>query len=153
MKHEIEAMWMGRRRFNALLNGHTVVMDAPERAGGEDQGSIPKPFILSALAGCSGMDVVALLEKAACPVDSFDIKVSGELSKGQPMRYIAVHAVYAFRGASACEEQAISAVAKSHRELCGVSAMLQKIMPVTWDVVYNDRTVFSNHTDSTVATV
>ena len=135
MKHEIEAMWMGRRRFNALLNGHTVVMDAPERVGGEDQGSIPKPFVLSALAGCSGMDVVALLEKAGCVMDRFEIKVSGELSKGQPMQYTSAHAVYDFHGAPSCEQAAVAAVAKSHKELCGVSAMLQKIMPVTWEEI------------------
>jgi len=44
-KHSIETQWMGKMQFNALVNGHTVIMDAPERAGGEDNGPIPKPFI------------------------------------------------------------------------------------------------------------
>lgn len=65
MKHEIEAQWMGKMQFNALVNGHTIVMDAPERVGGEDHGPIPKPFILSALSGCTGMDVLAILKKSA----------------------------------------------------------------------------------------
>ena len=64
MTHEIETLWMGKMQFNTLVNGHTVVMDAPEKVGGEDNGPIPKPFILSALSGCTGMDVVALLRKA-----------------------------------------------------------------------------------------
>ena len=42
--HEIETQWMGKMQFNALVNGHTIIMDAPERVGGEDNGSIPKPF-------------------------------------------------------------------------------------------------------------
>ena len=29
MKHEIETQWMGKMQFNALVNGHTLVMDAP----------------------------------------------------------------------------------------------------------------------------
>jgi putative redox protein len=33
-KHEIETQWMGKMQFNALINGHSIVMDAPERAGG-----------------------------------------------------------------------------------------------------------------------
>ncbi len=33
MTHEIETQWMGKMQFNALVNGHTVVMDAPERIG------------------------------------------------------------------------------------------------------------------------
>ncbi len=32
----IETMWMGKMQFNALVDGHAVVMDAPERAGGEE---------------------------------------------------------------------------------------------------------------------
>src|SRR5690606_10439153 len=38
MIHEIEAQWMGKMQFNALVNGHTLIMDAPERVGGEDLG-------------------------------------------------------------------------------------------------------------------
>ena len=30
MTHEIETQWMGKMQFNALVNGHTVIMDAPE---------------------------------------------------------------------------------------------------------------------------
>ncbi len=34
MVHEIETQWMGKMQFNALVNGHTIIMDAPERIGG-----------------------------------------------------------------------------------------------------------------------
>jgi putative redox protein len=71
MAHEIEVQWMGKMQFNALVNGHTIVMDAPERVGGEDNGPIPKPFVLTALAGCTGMDIAAILRKAGKPVDDF----------------------------------------------------------------------------------
>ena len=50
-------------QFNALINGHTVVMDAPEKSGGDDMAPIPKPFVLAALSGCTGMDIIALLRK------------------------------------------------------------------------------------------
>lgn len=93
MTHEIETQWMGKMQFNALVNGHTIVMDAPERVGGEDQGPIPKPFILSALSGCTGMDVVAMLRKAGKEVTDFDMKVSGEISKQAPIEYTAIHLV------------------------------------------------------------
>ncbi len=76
MTHEIETQWMGKMQFNALVNGHTVIMDAPEKVGGEDNGPVPKPFVLTALSGCTGMDVVALLRKFGQPVDDFDIKQS-----------------------------------------------------------------------------
>jgi len=97
-KHEIETQWMGKMQFNTLVNGHTIIMDAPQRAGGEDNGPIPKPFVLTALSGCTGMDVVALLRKQGLSVDDLSIKVTGELSKQQPMQYIAIHVEYDIKG-------------------------------------------------------
>ncbi len=146
MAHEVETQWMGKMQFNALTNGHTVIMDAPEKSGGEDSAPIPKPFVLTALSGCTGMDIVALLRKAKKEVDSFDIKVTGELSKEAPIQYVSIHLVYTFKGYELNKEAALKAVSDSQEKYCGVSSMLKKIMPVTWDIVYNDILVFSNKT-------
>src|SRR6185312_10286717 len=104
MVHEVETQWMGKMQFNALVNGHTIIMDAPERVGGEDNGPIPKPLVLTALSGCTGMDVVSLLRKEGKDVNSFDVKVIGELSKDAPSRYVAIHLVYNFKGEEADKE-------------------------------------------------
>ncbi len=150
MNHTIETQWMGKMQFNCLVNGHTIIMDAPERVGGEDNGPIPKPFVLTALSGCTGMDVASLLRKANKEVSSFDIKVAGELSKGAPMEYTAIHLIYDFKGNEEDKEAALAAVMDSQEKYCGVSSMLKKIMPVTWDVIYNERTIFTNKKEVTV---
>lgn len=144
MAHVIETQWMGKMQFNALVEGHTIVMDAPEKVGGEDNGPIPKPFVLTALSGCTGMDVVAILRKGKHEVDSFDIKVSGELSKEAPIQYTSIHLQYDFKGSDEHKEAALNAVQLSQEKYCGVSSMLKKIMPVTWEVWYNEEKVFSN---------
>jgi len=144
MAHQVETQWMGKMQFNALINGHTVVMDAPEKSGGEDSAPIPKPFVLTALSGCTGMDVVAILRNAKKEVDSFDISVTGELSKVAPIQYISIHLVYTFKGDEINKEAVLQAVSDSQEKYCGVSSMLKKIMPVTWDIVYNTKLVFSN---------
>jgi len=146
MKHEIETQWMGKMQFNALVNGHTIVMDAPERVGGEDHGPIPKPFVLSALSGCTGMDVVAILRKAGTEVDNLNIRVTGEISKQPPIEYVAAHLVYDFKGKPEYRQAALQAVSDSQEKYCGISHMLKKIMPVTWEVVYNSEELFNNKT-------
>lgn len=146
MVHEVETQWMGKMQFNSLVNGHTIVMDAPERVGGEDHGPIPKPFVLSALSGCTGMDVVALLRKAEKEVTDLDIKVQGEISKKQPIEYVSIHVIYDFKGADDAKEAALQAVIDSQTKFCGVSSMLRKIMPVTWQVSYNGVEIFNNTT-------
>lgn len=141
MKHEIEALWMGKMQFNALVNGHTIIMDAPERAGGEDRGPIPKPFMLTALAGCTGMDVIALMRKQGAALEGCDVKVSGEINSTPPIVYTRIHVIYDLHGPSDHRDLALSVVRRSQEELCGVSTMLKKIVPVTWEVIYNDTVV------------
>lgn len=144
MAHEIEVQWMGKMQFNALVNGHTIIMDAPERVGGEDAGPIPKPFVLTALAGCTGMDIAAILRKAGKNADDFDMKVIGEISKRPPIEYIAVHVVYDFKGSQENKEATLNAVTDSQEKYCGVSSMLKKALPVPWEISYNGLQIFNN---------
>lgn len=144
MAHEIETQWMGKMQFNTLINGHTIVMDAPEKSGGEDQGPIPKPFILTALSGCTGMDVIALLRKQQITLDDFNIRVIGELSKTIPITYTSLHMVYEFKGDAVNEKAAIQAVQDSQGKYCGVSFLLKKALPVTWEIHYNQMLLFTN---------
>lgn len=143
-QHEIDTQWMGKMQFNALVNGHTIVMDAPEKSGGEDAGPIPKPFILTALAGCTGMDIVALLRKDQDQVADFSMKVIGELSKWKPIEYVAIHIIYNFKGDINCREKAMYAVSTSQEYYCGVSRMLKKALLITWEVNFNSEQIFNN---------
>lgn len=149
MTHSIETQWMGKMQFNALVNGHTVIMDVPERIGGEDHGPIPKPFVLSALSGCTGMDVIALLKKTGVQLYDLTLRVSGEISKTAPIEYVAAHVIYDMKGADKDESAALDAVTQSQEKICGISHMLKKIMPVTWQVIYNGKEIFNNSTDKT----
>ncbi|GAA4747559.1 OsmC family protein [Flavisolibacter ginsenosidimutans] len=151
MKHEIETQWMGKMQFNALVNGHTIIMDAPERVGGEDQGPIPKPFVLTALSGCTGMDVIALLRKEGKALQDFNLKVSGEISKQPPIEYTSANIVYEMKGAPEDQQAAVEAVMTSQEKICGVSHMLKKIIPVTWQIVYNGIEVFNNQPQLTAS--
>ena len=143
-KHEIETQWMGKMQFNALVNGHSVIMDAPERAGGEDNGPIPKPLILAALSGCTGMDIVALLRKSNEVINDFDIKVTGELSKQAPIQYVSIHLQYLFKADDNARQPVLQAVTDSQEKYCGVSSIIKKVIPVTWEIIFNDKIIFTN---------
>ncbi|HEU5054580.1 MAG TPA: OsmC family protein [Hanamia sp.] len=151
MAHEIDVQWMGKMQFNALVNGHTIIMDGPEKVGGEDSGPIPKPLVLTAVAGCTGMDVAAILRKAQKEVADFDMKVIGEISKTIPIQYTSVHIIYDFKGAPENQDAALKAVNDSQEKYCGVSSMLKKAMPVTWEVNYNGVQLFNNKTEEVAA--
>lgn len=143
-QHEIETQWMGKMQFNSLVNGHTIIMDAPEKAGGEDHGPIPKPFVLTALSGCTGMDIVALLRKRQKEIRDLTIRATGELSKQPPIEYVSIHLVYEFTGNELNKEAVIDAVDESQNKYCGVSHMLKKAIPVSWEINYNGVQLFNN---------
>jgi putative redox protein len=90
------------------------------------------------------MDIVALLHKAGKEPDNFNMKVSGEISKKPPIEYVAIHVLYEFEGSLENREAALGAVTDSQEKYCGVSHMLKKIIPVTWEVTYNGKEIFNN---------
>jgi putative redox protein len=151
MKHYVETQWRGKMQFNALVNGHTLIMDGPERMGGENNGPIPKPFVLTALTGCAGMDVIALLRKAGKQVDDLTLRVEGEITKQPPIEYTEIHLVYELNGDKNLQEDVLNAISHSQEKICGVSIMLKKIMPVTWEVIYNGQQIFNNKTAEELA--
>lgn len=144
MSHEIDTQWVGKMQFTSLISGHTIIMDAPESVGGEDNGPTPKLFILTALSGCTGMDIVAILRKAQKPVDDFNMKVIGEISKHHPIEYTAIHITYYFKAVDCNKDVVLKAVTDSQEKYCGVSSMLKKALPVTWEINYNGVQVFNN---------
>lgn len=135
---------MGGMQFNALVNGHTIVMDAPQRAGGQDEGPIPKPLLLTALSGCTGMDVIALLRNQQITLRSLDVIVNGVLTPRPPIAYQSIHLIYEAQGSQIDEAATLAAIQRSQNELCGVSYMLKKALPVTWEVCYNNQVIFDN---------
>ena len=136
--HHIETLWMGKMQFNALVNDHTDVMDAPERAGGEDNGCIPKPFILAALSGCAGMELLSLLKKSKTAIINLNIKTSGELTKQIPYHYTALDVIFEIDCAKEVKREVENGINEVMKTICGVSFMLQKIMPVTWKFDFQD---------------
>ncbi len=137
MKHEITCTWAGDMAFEAAVSGHTIRVDAEESVGGKDSGPRPKPLVLVALAGCSGMDVVSILKKMREPVSWFDMKVSGDLTEEHPKYYTSVKITYEFKASDGLSDANVrKAVTLSQDKYCGVNALLKKAIPVEWEIVY-----------------
>ncbi len=81
--------------FDSEAGGHHVIMDAP---GEQGAGMPPKKLMLSALAGCTGMDVLAMLRKMRIDLTGFRLHVEAELTDDLPKHYHRMHVVYEFSG-------------------------------------------------------
>jgi putative redox protein len=133
-KEQVKINWLENMAFSAEVNGHKVVLDAAETVGGENRGPRPKPLLLAALAGCTGMDVVSILKKMRVELDDLNISVDGDLTEEHPKQFTKMHITYEFTGKNLPEEKLQKAVTLSDERYCGVSAMFRKAIEITYEI-------------------
>jgi putative redox protein len=121
--------------FEAQINGFNLKLDAAESVGGKNLGPRPKPMLLVALGGCTGMDVVSILNKMRVKYDDFRMEISGEQTEEHPKYYHTINLKYIFKGKDLPMEKLEKAVNLSQDRYCGVSAMLGKAAELNTDIV------------------
>lgn len=143
MDVNVQLEWKGNMTFEAEVDGHKIPLDADAKVGGNDIGPRPKKLLLAALGGCTSMDIVSILKKMRVPVDKFTIKVeSSQTEDEHPYVYEYFKIIFNFEGDNleADAEKIEKAVSLSHDKYCGVSAMLSKSAPVTYEIRINGKT-------------
>ncbi len=111
---------------------HLTVLDAKDEDGGNNQGPTPKELVLEGLAGCTAMDVLAILRKMRQDVQSFNVEVKTSLTDEHPRVFKDIHIVYTASGKME-EAKLKRAIELSQDKYCGVSAMLKKNSTVTYE--------------------
>jgi len=119
-------------------SNHWVAMDGPENFGGSNAGTRPKEMLLLSLAGCTGADVSAILQKKRVNLDSFEINVSAEQTETHPKVYTKIHLEFVFSGSDIKEKDVERAIELSQTVYCGVTAMLQNSVEITHSHVINE---------------
>ncbi len=124
--------------FEAEVNGHKLLLDADEKVGGTNKGPRPKPLMLVALAGCTGMDVISILKKMRVEPSKFRVWVEAEQTEEHPKHYTAMKVIYEFWGKNLPLESINKAIGLSEEKYCGVSAAYRKGMTITHEVRINE---------------
>lgn len=133
-KEKIKVNWQKNLSFLAEVNNHNLILDASEQVGGENKGPRPKPLLMAALAGCTGMDVVSIFKKMRVELDDFNVYVEGDITEEHPKQFTSMHIIYEFKGKNLPEEKLQKAVDLSDERYCGVSAMFKKAIKITHEI-------------------
>ena len=134
-KHSIKTSWKGGLAFEADINGHKLTMDAPVEGGGQNSGPGPKKLQLVALSGCTGMDVVSILQKMRVDFTALDIEVQGDVTDEHPKHYEKMHVIYTITGKNLPMDKLEKAVKMSEETYCGVGALYRKAIEVTSEII------------------
>jgi len=130
----VKVNWLENMAFEAEVNGHKIIIDAADAVGGENRGPRPKPLMLVALAGCTGMDVVSILKKMRVEVEAFNVVVKGDLTEEHPKQFSQMRVIYEFKGKDLPMDKLEKAVNLSEERYCGVSAMYRKAIGITTEI-------------------
>ena len=116
MNHSVTCTWLENMAFETQVSGHKIILDADESAGGEDRGPKPKPLVLSALAGCTGMDVIYTLKKMRILPSYFNVAVDASTTDEHPKYYNKIHLIYEFKAKDNLEQGKVETAVRLSQE-------------------------------------
>ena len=118
-------------------DGNDLLMDASEDIGGNKKGMRPMQVLLSALGGCSAIDVILILRKQKQTVTSFEMELEGERKKINDyslFRNITLH--FKIKG-EVDYEKAERAIQLSFEKYCSVAKTLEPTASIHYKLTVN----------------
>lgn len=126
VKHIKGVTFLGKSDSN-----HWITMDGPENFGGSDAGSRPKELLLIALGGCTGSDVITILQKKKVHISNFEMNITADVAEEHPQVFTKINVEYVFHGKDIQEKDVERAIDLSQTKYCSVTHMLNKAMQIT----------------------
>ncbi len=91
----------------------------------------PMESVLMAIASCSSIDIVMILEKMKQDLKDIEVEVTGERAESPPKVYTQVKAHYKLYG-EIKDKKAHQAVKSSIEKYCSVALMVSKTAEIEW---------------------
>jgi putative redox protein len=134
--------WAKKMKFVGEAEGHAIVLDA-KAPFGDNAALTPKALVAIAAAGCTGMDVVALMKKHKQPLEGLEIDVEAPtVEKTQPPVFKEITLTFNFSGQLE-PDTVLESVRLSQTRFCAVSAMLSAAVPVRYKIMLNGEEIGS----------
>lgn len=118
-------------------SGHHVLMDSSPEAGGDNQGIRPMEMVLVGLGGCTGIDVVSILNKMRVSFSAFEMELLGQRADDHPKVYTWVTIRYHFEASRDDADKIVRAVTLSQEKYCSVSAMVGATARIDAEIYIN----------------
>jgi putative redox protein len=122
--------WLKDRHFVGIdSNNHSVVLSGQK----EGIGVSPSETLLIALASCSSVDVVEILEKKRKKLTMLEVTASGERDPDPPWAYRKIHVHYRLGGQGLTDKAVVQAIQLSQDKYCSVAATVRGVAEISYD--------------------
>ena len=133
-----QVKWIEQSKFAGTSNsGRSIIIDSGASEGRGGSSVSPSDMIFLALGGCTGIDVVSLLEKMRVPFRDLRLDIEGELTDTYPKIFKWIKLTYRIYGV-ADREKAKQAVEMSQNKYCTVAAIVKKSADLSYEIVFED---------------
>ena len=121
--------WAGNGFFVATSpGGHAQVLESDHA---RNAAASPVELLLIALGGCTGIDVVSILEKKRMKVTSYEAVISGERSPDHPKKFLSMHVHHIVGGEGILTQAVARSIELSETKYCSVAASLEPGVKIT----------------------
>lgn len=116
---EISMNWSGGLKFEGVCEfGNTITTDGSKKAGGTEAGAKPTEMLLYGIAGCTGIDVVRILEKQRQKLTSLKIEVKAHQQDEYPKPYHTIEIKFIATGENLDAKKLAKAIELSEAKHC-----------------------------------
>ena len=122
--------WKKKHEFESWQDHNSIQLD-----GSRQRGFSPKALLLAGLGGCSGIDVVDILQKMRVEFSDFEIDAETTQTEENPKVFNDIFITYKIKTAAQNEDKVKKAIDLSLEKYCGVSAMLKKNSPIHYKLL------------------
>ena len=120
--------WLNERNFVGVdSTGHSVVLSGQKNGIGVS----PSQMLLVALAACSSVDVVEILEKKRKKLTLLEVTANGEQDPDPPWTYRRIHVTYRLGGKGLTAKAVEQAIQLSEEKYCSVAATVRGVAKIT----------------------
>jgi putative redox protein len=120
--------WKTGHAFESFQGNAKIEIDS-------DAGFSPKALLLTGLAGCTGIDVVDILEKMRVPYAALQIDARADQTTELPKVFKSIHLIYRIKTGEENREKLKKAIELSLEKYCGVAAMLKKNSGISYEIM------------------
>jgi putative redox protein len=136
----VEATWTRGMEFQVRVPaGETYTLTSIPKAHRPGPGPSPMESVQGALAACTGMDVVSILEKMRKTLRGLRIEVETVRQDEHPRIYTDLTLVYYVDGPDLDDTSVARAVELSQDKYCSVAAMLRPTVHIGRRIVLNGK--------------
>lgn len=116
-----KVIWNGKLKFTGSADsGFEVPMDTKIESGGDDSAVRPMELVAIAVGGCTGMDVISILQKKRQDVTGFELNISAERAAEHPRKFLGMTIEYVVTGHAIDPAAVERAVQLSEDKYCSV---------------------------------